>query len=71
MFRFPARSRKLDRKPHAVASSSFVRRKVGADGGAVSLNALNFRRKKQGAAGITTAAPHVAGRWGRGNDRLS
>jgi hypothetical protein len=26
--------------------------------------------KKQGAAGITTAAPHIAGQWGRGEDRL-
>jgi len=27
--------------------------------------------KKQGAAGITTAAPCSAGQWGRGNNRLS
>ena len=27
-------------------------------------------QKKQGAAGITTAAPYVAGQWGRGNNRL-
>jgi len=26
--------------------------------------------KKQGAAGITTAAPYVAGQWGRGDNRL-
>jgi hypothetical protein len=26
--------------------------------------------KKQGAAGITTAAPYIAGQWGRGEDRL-
>jgi hypothetical protein len=26
--------------------------------------------KKQGAAGITTAAPHIAGQWGRGDNRL-
>jgi hypothetical protein len=26
--------------------------------------------KKQGAAGITTAAPYVTGQWGRGEDRL-
>jgi hypothetical protein len=30
-----------------------------------------IREKKQGAAGITTAAPYVAGQWGRGDDRLS
>jgi hypothetical protein len=40
--------------------------KGGADGGAVRELCLNFRRKKQGAAGITTAAPHIAGQWGRG-----
>jgi hypothetical protein len=27
-------------------------------------------QKKQGAAGITTAAPYVASQWGRGDDRL-
>jgi hypothetical protein len=27
---------------------------------------IKFHEKKQGAAGITTAAPHVAGQWGRG-----
>jgi hypothetical protein len=32
---------------------------------------LNFRKKSGGAAGITTAAPHVAGQWGRGDNRLS
>jgi hypothetical protein len=34
---------------------------------------LNFlkKEKKQGAAGITTAAPYVAGQWGRGDNRLS
>jgi hypothetical protein len=26
--------------------------------------------KKQGAAGITTAAPYIAGQWGRGDNRL-
>jgi len=26
--------------------------------------------KKQGATGITTVAPYVAGQWGRGEDRL-
>ena len=26
--------------------------------------------KKQGAAGITTAAPYVTGQWGRGDNRL-
>src|ERR1700704_4371945 len=28
-----------------------------------------YKAKKQGAAGITTAAPYVAGQWGRGEDR--
>jgi hypothetical protein len=27
-------------------------------------------QKKQGATGITTAAPYVAGQWGRGDNRL-
>jgi hypothetical protein len=27
-------------------------------------------QEKQGAAGITTAAPYVASQWGRGDDRL-
>jgi hypothetical protein len=27
-------------------------------------------QKKQGAIGITTIAPYVAGQWGRGNNRL-
>jgi hypothetical protein len=26
--------------------------------------------KKQGATGITTVAPHIAGQWGRGDNRL-
>jgi hypothetical protein len=26
--------------------------------------------KKQGATGITTVAPYIAGQWGRGNNRL-
>jgi hypothetical protein len=28
-------------------------------------------QKKQGATGITTAAPYVASQWGRGDDRLA
>jgi hypothetical protein len=31
---------------------------------------LRTRKKKQGATGITTVAPYVAGQWGRGEDRL-
>jgi hypothetical protein len=27
-------------------------------------------QKKQGATGITTVAPYIAGQWGRGNNRL-
>ena len=33
-------------------------------------NSLKFPQKKQGATGITTVAPYIAGRWGRGNNRL-
>jgi hypothetical protein len=33
-------------------------------------NFSEIPRKKQGAAGITTAAPYIAGQWGRGEDRL-
>jgi hypothetical protein len=44
--------------------------KGGADGGAERAGGLDFRRIKQGAAGITTAAPHIADQWGRGDDRL-
>jgi hypothetical protein len=29
-----------------------------------------FNSKKQGATGITTVAPYIAGQWGRGNNRL-
>jgi hypothetical protein len=29
-----------------------------------------FLEKKQGATGITTVAPYVAGQWGRGDNRL-
>jgi len=32
---------------------------------------IAFSDKKQGAAGITTAAPRIAGQWGRGDNRLS
>jgi hypothetical protein len=35
--------------------------KGGADGGAVGRVSPDFRRKKQGAAGITTAAPYITG----------
>jgi hypothetical protein len=28
-------------------------------------------QKKQGATGITTVAPYIAGQWGRGDNRLS
>jgi hypothetical protein len=31
---------------------------------------LKTNKKKQGAAGITTAAPRIAGQWGRGDNRL-
>jgi hypothetical protein len=44
--------------------------KGGADDGAVGVDLLDFRGKKQGATGITTAAPYIAGQWGRGDNRL-
>jgi len=28
------------------------------------------KTKKQGATGITTVAPYIAGQWGRGDNRL-
>jgi hypothetical protein len=33
-------------------------------------NSLKSTQKKQGATGITTVAPYIAGQWGRGNNRL-
>jgi hypothetical protein len=33
-------------------------------------NSSNSPQKKQGATGITTVAPYIAGQWGRGNNRL-
>ena len=32
---------------------------------------LGFCDKKQGAAGITTAAPRISGQWGRGDNRAA
>jgi hypothetical protein len=46
------------------ASPEVVQRKL--DGSDLRVNA----QKKQGATGITTVAPYVAGQWGRGNNRL-
>ena len=31
---------------------------------------MHFSTKKQSATGITTAAPYIAGQWGRGDNRL-
>ena len=31
---------------------------------------LDQTAKKQGAVGITTTAPYIAGQWGRGDNRL-
>jgi hypothetical protein len=39
---------------------------AGADRGILQIS----RKKKQGATGITTVAPYIAGQWGRGNNRL-
>ncbi|MFZ1170466.1 MAG: hypothetical protein WAO01_04620, partial [Bradyrhizobium sp.] len=33
-------------------------------------NIPKIPQEKRGAAGITTAAPHIAGQWGRGDNRL-
>jgi hypothetical protein len=33
-------------------------------------NSQRNQNKKQGATGITTVAPYIAGQWGRGNNRL-
>lgn len=33
-------------------------------------NQIISKEKKQGATGITTVAPYIAGQWGRGNNRL-
>jgi hypothetical protein len=41
-----------------------------ARGSNARIKDLSYRQKKQGAAGITTAAPYVAGQWGSGEDRL-
>jgi hypothetical protein len=38
--------------------------------GSAASGAISDRKKKQGATGITTVAPYVAGQWGRGNNRL-
>jgi hypothetical protein len=35
------------------------------------LESSNWRlEKKQGATGITTVAPYIAGQWGRGDNQL-
>jgi len=43
----------------------FARVPEMADGGLARATALQ-RQKKQGATGITTVAPYIAGQWGRG-----
>jgi hypothetical protein len=51
-------------------------REVGAPaGGDVGLERIHpiemaKKQKKQGAVGITTTAPYIAGQWGRGDNRL-
>jgi hypothetical protein len=44
--------------------------KSGADGGAGNEKVAKYPEEKRGAAGITTAAPRIAGQWGRGDNRL-
>jgi hypothetical protein len=46
----------------AQAGPRLTRRRAAQD--------IVFLEKKQGAAGITTAAPRIAGQWGRGDNRL-
>lgn len=36
----------------------------------ILLKSTGQQEKKQGAAGITTAAPYITGQWGRGDNRL-
>ena len=56
----------LSMVPAPLTGSLLAKSKSGADGGAVAERGQEFAAKKQGAAGITTAAPYVAGQWGRG-----
>src|SRR6266478_2970017 len=64
-----SRNRSGSRKFQAPQARSGYAKSIckgGADGGAVRRLWLDCCRKKQGTAGITTAAPYVAGQWGRG-----
>jgi hypothetical protein len=47
----------------SIAASENFRKEAAFD-------AAFFNSKKQGATGITTVAPYIAGQWGRGNNRL-
>ena len=47
-----------------------VGRLVAEQATAEPSNSLKSTQKKQGATGITTVAPYIAGQWGRGNNRL-
>ena len=44
--------------------------KVGLLVGRLAQILAKFREKKQGATGITSVAPYIAGQWGRGDNRL-
>jgi hypothetical protein len=47
-----------------------ARRTVLAERQLSDIKHLQCKTKKQGAAGITSAAPYVTGQWGRGDNRL-
>jgi hypothetical protein len=52
------------------SGQSSAARRIGLDRAAQHIVFFVFFDKKQGAAGITTAAPRIAGQWGRGDNRL-
>jgi hypothetical protein len=55
----------------SLLGQSFVRIAAGSRcANSASLDVDPSAQKKQGATGITTVAPYVAGQWGRGNNRL-
>jgi hypothetical protein len=44
--------------------------KAGSRASLRDTQASHIVGKKQGATGITTVAPYIAGQWGRGDNRL-
>jgi hypothetical protein len=63
---------KCKRPPTEAASLHWLTRSFGTTvGGTRRLQEFPAKnKKKQGATGITTVAPYIAGQWGRGNNRL-